>query len=182
MSCAKTLVLPGLEEALRGIVAGSGTNSPASLERSARDSSSSKTSRAEKAYGCRTSDTSCICSATVPVPSRFLPPTLELHTDGGESSLLPTLTEAADSLAPLMAKVPVRRRMRGTLCAAGHHSNAGGSKPGPIRLTPYGEAAQAGGTLSPTWCDWFMGFPVGWSDLEPGDELSETPSSPSARR
>ena len=165
MSCAKTLVLPGLEEALRGIVAGSGTNSPASLERSARDSSSLKTSRAEKAYGCRTSDTSCICSATVPVPSRFLPPTSGHHTDGGESSLLPTLTATADSLAPSMAKSPAHRRLQQTLCVAGHYSNAGGSKSGPRKLTPYGEAAQAGGTLSPTWCEWFMGFPIGYTEV-----------------
>jgi hypothetical protein len=31
-----------------------------------------------------------------------------------------------------------------------------------------------GGSLNPTWVEWLMGFPVGWTDLEP----SETPSSP----
>jgi hypothetical protein len=24
-----------------------------------------------------------------------------------------------------------------------------------------------GGTLNPTWCEWFMGFPMGWSESEP---------------
>ena len=31
-----------------------------------------------------------------------------------------------------------------------------------------------GGPLNPTWVEWLMGFPLGWTDLEP----SETPSSP----
>ena len=37
-----------------------------------------------------------------------------------------------------------------------------------------GLATAAGGALNPTWVEWLMGFPVGWTDLEP----SETPSSP----
>jgi len=31
-----------------------------------------------------------------------------------------------------------------------------------------------GGRLNPTWVEWLMGFPTGWTDLED----SETPSSP----
>jgi hypothetical protein len=31
-----------------------------------------------------------------------------------------------------------------------------------------------GGLLNPTWCEWFMGFPAGWTELED----SATPSSP----
>ena len=37
---------------------------------------------------------------------------------------------------------------------------------------------QVGGILNPTWCEWFMGFPMGWTAAEP----SETRSSHSARR
>lgn len=33
---------------------------------------------------------------------------------------------------------------------------------------------QVGGSLNPTWVEWLMGFPLGWTDLEG----SETPSSP----
>lgn len=25
----------------------------------------------------------------------------------------------------------------------------------------------SGGPLNPDWCDWFMGFPIGWTALEP---------------
>jgi hypothetical protein len=28
-------------------------------------------------------------------------------------------------------------------------------------------AAQAGGTLNPTWVEWLMGWPLGWTDLKP---------------
>lgn len=33
--------------------------------------------------------------------------------------------------------------------------------------------AVAGGSLNPTWVEWLMGFPLGWTDLD----VSETPSS-----
>jgi hypothetical protein len=40
-------------------------------------------------------------------------------------------------------------------------------------------AAAAGpGTLNPTWVEWLMGFPLGWTVLEP----SETPSSRRSRK
>ncbi|MBU3748821.1 MAG: hypothetical protein FGM36_16355 [Burkholderiaceae bacterium] len=28
-------------------------------------------------------------------------------------------------------------------------------------------AAQAGGQLNPTWVEWLMGWPLGWTDLKP---------------
>lgn len=36
---------------------------------------------------------------------------------------------------------------------------------------------QVGGTLNPTWTEWLMGFPLGWTDLED----SETPSYPKSQ-
>ena len=36
------------------------------------------------------------------------------------------------------------------------------------------EAVAIGGQLNPTWVEWLMGFPLGWTDLED----SETPSCP----
>jgi hypothetical protein len=35
-----------------------------------------------------------------------------------------------------------------------------------------------GGHLNPTWVEWLMGFPLGWTDLKP----SETPSSRKSRK
>src|SRR5581483_5535425 len=39
-------------------------------------------------------------------------------------------------------------------------------------------AAQAGGSLNPTWVEWLMGFPLGWTALE----HSEMPSSRKSRK
>jgi hypothetical protein len=36
----------------------------------------------------------------------------------------------------------------------------------------------AGGPLNPTWVEWLMGFPIGWTDLKP----SEMPSSRKSRK
>ncbi len=46
------------------------------------------------------------------------------------------------------------------------------------RQKPYAQGGEAlshqiGGQLNPTWVEWLMGFPLGWTDLED----SETPSS-----
>lgn len=48
------------------------------------------------------------------------------------------------------------------------------TKPTPSQgLGKHGKssAAEVGGQLNPTWVEWLMGFPLGWTDLEP----SETP-------
>lgn len=38
--------------------------------------------------------------------------------------------------------------------------------------------AAVGGALNPPWVEWLMGFPIGWTALEP----SETPSSPRSQK
>jgi hypothetical protein len=40
------------------------------------------------------------------------------------------------------------------------------------------QAGATGGSLNPTWVEWLMGFPLGWTALEP----SETPSSRRSRK
>jgi hypothetical protein len=42
----------------------------------------------------------------------------------------------------------------------------------------WGLRSEVGGLLNPTWVEWLMGFPLGWTALEP----SETPSSRRLRR
>lgn len=34
---------------------------------------------------------------------------------------------------------------------------------------------KVGGCLSPTWCEWFMGWPIGWTDLNPMPEFRILP-------
>ena len=49
-----------------------------------------------------------------------------------------------------------------------------GQLPNAVALWSEAQYEQAIGTLNPTWVEWLMGFPPGWTDLGP----SETPSSP----
>jgi hypothetical protein len=49
-----------------------------------------------------------------------------------------------------------------------------GKRKSPNLGTVAAQQEQAGGSLNPAWVEWLMGFPPGWTDLEP----SETPSSP----
>jgi hypothetical protein len=86
--------------------------------------------------------------------------------------MLPTLTvcgnynrkgaskTSGDGLATALAKMP-------TLCARDYRS------PGRSRMErtggTHGECLPQviGGPLNPTWCEWFMGFPLGWTELQP---------------
>jgi hypothetical protein len=86
--------------------------------------------------------------------------------------LLPTLTvcgnynakgaskTSGDGLATALRRMP-------TLVARDHRS------PGRSRLERTGSKAGehlpnvVGGPLNPDWCEWFMGFPIGWTASEP---------------
>jgi DNA (cytosine-5)-methyltransferase 1 len=41
---------------------------------------------------------------------------------------------------------------------------------------------QIGGLLNPTWVEWLMGWPIGWTDLEPSgmDKCQSAPPQPGA--
>jgi hypothetical protein len=70
----------------------------------------------------------------------------------GHMGLLPTLT-TGDA------------RQRKTSRKAKELYSAGPS------LTEYVHSSGQSGPLNPTWCEWFMGFPIGWTELKD----SETP-------
>lgn len=106
----------------------------------------------------------------------YLLPMQALCTGENESGLLPTLTvcgnynrkgaskTSGDGLATALAKLP-------TLCARDYRS------PGRSRMErtggTHGECLPQviGGPLNPTWCEWFMGFPLGWTELQPSATL-----------
>lgn len=164
----------------------SGGTSPPSSRRSARDSSSSRTSRAERSYGCLTFGTNCTCSATERVPSALLPPTSARRTFGGVSSLLPTPAASnygsnQGGAAGRVGKIRYSLRQlakRGELMAtptetANQLSPSMAKWPGCAAW----QAVHPPGPLLPSFVEWMMGFPVDWTDCE----LSETPSSRSRR-
>lgn len=94
---------------------------------------------------------------------------LEAMARRGELSMLPTLTvcgnynrkgastQSGDDLHTKLA----------TLCARDYRF------PGKSRMERTGSKAgdplpqQLGGPLNPTWCEWFMGFPLEWTALKP---------------
>lgn len=96
-------------------------------------------------------------------------PSISVNASG---SLLPTLTvcgnynakgaskTSGDGLATALKRMP-------TLVARDHRS------PGRSRLERTGSKAGdhlpnvVGGPLNPDWCEWFMGFPIGWTASEP---------------
>ena len=117
------------------------------------------------------------------------------HTDETEFGFLATATATANQLAPSMKKHPgVRRWMMPTPTASDHieRESTSAEKVNPLtgksaspewlakRLAdPKGKSLpmtgnqteSQPGSLNPQWVEWLMGFPAGWTDLEP----SETP-------
>jgi hypothetical protein len=180
MSHLETLVEP---KASTANAPASGVNSAASPKRSHRASSSSKTSPPVQGVGCPSCGETCTCWGTEPVPTRFLPTTLEPTIEGQESSLLPTLTLKGNMLSPSMLKWAAHRRVQQkllpTLSASTYGSNQGGAagRVGPVRKSLRG---LAGGSLSPQWCEWFMGFPRNYTKTDP--ILTKTASRKRAQR
>ena len=52
--------------------------------------------------------------------------------------------------------------------------DGGRTTKGSLRQDETGLRQMVGGQLNPTWVEWLMGFPIGWTDFE----RSATPSSP----
>jgi hypothetical protein len=91
----------------------------------------------------------------------------------------PTLTSTGNLLSPYMQRWPAHRRAfgptllksdatRGYLKRAMELRDQQSRGPRMSELFP--------GVLSPTWCEQYMGFPIGWTELPP----SEIPSCPNA--
>ena len=58
-------------------------------------------------------------------------------------------------------------------CSSGTEMMGGGSRMGREGHTPRLRdkiaemTPRGGGTLNPEWCEWFMGWPIGWTALQP---------------
>jgi len=99
---------------------------------------------------------------------------LALRTEENESLLWPTPTahNAKEMGAPaefrrkhhLTAEANRRTWATPTLC--GNYNRKGVSK-----KSGDGLATQVGGPLNPTWVEWLMGFPLGWTGLDASEML-----------
>ena len=90
----------------------------------------------------------------------------------------PTSRDHKDGSAAACKNVPVNCLLGRAVHFPTPHANCH-TGPGQAPQKQGGENLQtvAGGSLNPTWVEWLMGFPLGWTALEP----SETPSSRSKR-
>lgn len=97
---------------------------------------------------------------------------LELHTKETECGLLPTPTASPMGSNTHMRKngTTVKKRIMNWPTPTAHNAKEGAYPAEYLRNTPT-LSALAGGKLNPTWIEWLMGFPNGWTDLE----LLETP-------
>ena len=87
------------------------------------------------------------------------------ETESG--SLLATPTAKANQLSPSMMR---HRGCRNWMPTPSATDYKGSSKPGQRRgqLTdPAMGVLPPGGKLNPTWVEWLMGWPTGWTDLKP---------------
>jgi hypothetical protein len=95
-------------------------------------------------------------------------PMLAPHTSERECGLLPTLTvcgnynrkgaskTSGDGLATVLKRTP-------TLCARDWKDSG---SPSEYNRNEPRLGAIFGGPLNPTWCEWYMGFPLGWTELK----------------
>jgi len=107
----------------------------------------------------------------------FLRPIPALHIFGKESGFVPngktffhTLNCHGLDGGSNSRKALQGRMMLPTLCAGDYRSpNKNPGKSGQ-KLMPSSEHSlptKMGGQLHPTWCEWFMAFPIGWTELKP---------------
>jgi hypothetical protein len=171
-SRARTSASPAKATALTESAADCGPKWRGSLARYDRDSRGWKTAQPSLLGGSdEFSETWPRWGTTVGGALYQLPPSAP-GISASASGFLPTLTvcgnynrkgaspTSGDGLATALAKLP-------TLCARDYRF------PGKSRLErtggTHGEPLPQviGGPLNPTWCEWFMGFRLGWTELQP---------------
>lgn len=121
-------------------------------------------------------------AATLPQPSSWPTPNARDWKDSGPTQgnrKSPNLGTAVHQWPTPKSSVSGPDFARAGRARSGGHDLAtavaiknGATGPG-ARATKDG-SRKPGGQLNPTWVEWLMGFPIGWTDLGP----SETPSSP----
>lgn len=120
-------------------------------------------------------------------PSHVPPPSWVLDILGAGSSFLPTATKPYGSNKGGSAGRVGRTRysmehLLATATIKGDHNRKGASK-----KSGNGLSTQLGGTVNPDWKDWFMGLPIGWTDIAPLEKCAsrrwlDSHSSPSSNK
>lgn len=160
-SHAKTFPVPASELASEALAAACGLSSVESFRSFARSGWWSKMSAAERVRGLTRSLGSWDSSGMESYRYRWRQrmSVLRMRAPESSSSLFPTLTSAGNPLSPCMQKWPAHRLLP-TLKARDERSPGGEAE--SRRNTP-DLPTLVGSPLSPVWCEWFMGFPAGWT-------------------
>ena len=107
-------------------------------------------------------------------------------TEGQESGLWPTpnvcglhnrkgaSATSGDGLSTAVKHWPTPRASQRGDCPSERERNTPCLESAVKFATPQARDFQIGGQLNPTWVEWLMGYPIGWTDLN----HSETPSCP----
>ena len=167
---------------------------PESLARYDRDTSSWKTAQCSLLGGLESYSETWPRWGTMRNGACWALPTPErLTSESASGSLLPTPTATANMLCPSMQKWPAHRNLWPTPVADGdrrtNYAQGGTSLGYAVRMWPTPVASmakenqkprtpgtkgtqttlaiEAGGALNPPWVEWLMGWPIGWTDLQP---------------
>ena len=93
-----------------------------------------------------------------------------LRTSGnGSGSMLPTPTAVANMLAPSMQKWRSHRNLWATPKGRDWKGQSQRGIHAPMDALPNmdrGDGKPVGGKLNPTWVEWLMGWPLGWTDCD----------------
>jgi hypothetical protein len=180
----------GSARALMASGQGSGASSFASSTNCAREAPSSKTCITPGGNGCPSCGAPCGSSGIPLCRFACAPVILGPGISEAASSSWPTLTHqsygsnrggASGRIGKLRPSLPTLIRLDArTEKGAARMPNSIGSDPLLPTLTRCGNynrkgaspnsgdglATAVGGRLNPTWCEWYMGFPLGWTDVE----------------
>jgi hypothetical protein len=167
-SRARTSALPEAGQGLRESVQGSGASLPAWFAKWDRESCEWRTAQ------CSLLEDSASFSETWPRSGLMLDgtcypqPSAARITSASASGLLPTLTICGNYNRPGASATSgmglhTALKLLPTLCARDFRY------PGRSRMERTGGKQgevlpqAVGGPLNPDWCEWFMGFPIGWT-------------------
>jgi DNA (cytosine-5)-methyltransferase 1 len=104
---------------------------------------------------------------------------LERRTSATGSGLWPTPTvcgnynrkgasqASGDGLATAVKKWPTPVASEGRLGYQNRNNGKRGTQKSLTSVVQGGPFREVGGSLNPTWVEWLMGWPLGWTDLEP---------------
>lgn len=84
----------------------------------------------------------------------------------GSVSMLAKMVDSKEEFYQMAYRCAAKKKDRNWTTPTAHNAKECNAVSESQRNTPT-LAAQAGGSLNPTWVEWLMGWPLGWTDLKP---------------